>query len=132
MTAPRHAFDITQHRQDLDFVVDTISKRAEMHDKEIDAVEAEALGQKVKNQVKDLLDLWERIANSSSKISLQYQREVGEAPALIFDPLDPELNNQPLEVQKKFKAQRSLRDVEPTVNLWVINPYGNEVEEAGK
>jgi hypothetical protein len=132
MTAPRHAFDITQHRQDLDFVVDTISKRAKMHDKEIDAVEAEALGQKVKNQVKDLLDLWERIANSSSKISLQYQREVGEAPALIFDPLDPELNNQPLEVQKKFKAQRSLRDVEPTVNLWVINPYGNEVEEAGK
>jgi hypothetical protein len=61
-------------------------------------------------------------------IKLQYQREVGEAPPLIFEPLDPELRNQPLEVQKKLKAQRSLRDVEPTVNLWVINPNGYEVE----
>jgi hypothetical protein len=50
---------------------------------------------------------------------------------LLFDPLDPELDNQPLEA-RRFKAQRSLRDVEPTVNLWVINPNGFEVEEEGK
>jgi Helicase conserved C-terminal domain len=130
MTAPPNAIEILQHRQELEFVVDAIAKRAEMHDKELDAEQTEALRQKVRNTVKDLLDLWERIAKD--KIRLQYQREVGEAPPLIFEPLDPELQNQPLEVRKKLKAQRSLRDVEPTVNLWVINPNGYEVEEERK
>jgi hypothetical protein len=126
MTAPPRAIDILQHRQNLDFVVETISKRAEMHDKELDAAESEELRQKVKGRVKDLLDVWEHIAGQ--KITLQYQREVGEAPPLLFDPLDPELERQPLEA-RKFKAQRSLRDVEPTVNLWVRNPDGLEVKE---
>lgn len=125
MTAPPRAIEIIQHRQELEFVVDAIARRAEMHDKELDAAEAEALRQKVRNRVKDLLDVWERIANG--KMSLQYQREVGEAPPLLFDPLDPELDNQPLEA-RKFKVQRSLRDVEPTVNLWVVTPDGLEVE----
>jgi hypothetical protein len=68
---------------------------------------------------------------ASEKGSLQYQREVGEAPPLLFDPLDPDLEKQPA-VARKFKAQRSLRDVEPTVNLWVHNPDGFEVEEEEK
>ncbi|MHC5734914.1 DISARM system helicase DrmA [Nostoc sp.] len=130
MTAPLRAFDITQHRQELEFVVETIAQRAEVCKNDED--DAEETRHKVKGRVKNLLDTWESIANSNGKISLQYQREVGEAPPLIFDPLDPELENQPPEVRKKFKAQRSLRDVEPTVNLWVINPYGYEVEEEGK
>jgi hypothetical protein len=129
MTAPPRAIEILQHRQDLEYVVDAISDRAEMHDKELDAVEAEALRQKVRGRVKDLLDTWEHIA--SQKISLQYQQEVGQAPPLLFDPLDPELEKQPMEA-RKFKAQRSLRDVEPTVNLWVCNPDGFEVEEDEK
>ncbi|MFB2891349.1 DISARM system helicase DrmA [Aerosakkonemataceae cyanobacterium BLCC-F50] len=126
MTAPPRAIDILQHRQELEFVVDAIAQRAEMHDKELDATEAEVLRQKVRGRIKDLLDVWEHIANQ--KISLQYQKEVGEAPPLLFDPLDPELERQPLEA-RKFKAQRSLRDVEPTVNLWVCNPNGLEIKE---
>ncbi|MBW4599045.1 MAG: DISARM system helicase DrmA [Calothrix sp. FI2-JRJ7] len=125
MTAPLGAIEILQHRQELEFVVDAIAKRAEMHDDQ-DEKTTEELRQKVRNKVIDLLDLWQGIAND--KPALQYQREVGLAPPLIFDPLDPELHDQPLEVQQKLKAQRSLRDVEPTVNLWVINPNGHEVE----
>ena len=52
---------------------------------------------------------------------------MGQAPPLLFDPLDPDLDRQPKEV-RKFKAHRSLRDVEPTVNLWLRNPDGFEVE----
>ncbi|MBR8834207.1 MAG: DISARM system helicase DrmA [Stigonema ocellatum SAG 48.90 = DSM 106950] len=129
MTAPTRAIAILEHRRDLEFVMDTIANRAETHDQELDATEAEALRQKVKDRVEDLLNVWERIADQ--KNSLQYQREVGEAPPLLFDPLDPELERLPLE-SRKFKAQRSLRDVEPTVNLWVRNPDGCEVEESEK
>ncbi|MEH2350946.1 MAG: DISARM system helicase DrmA, partial [Nostoc sp.] len=129
MTAPLRAIDILQHRNELNFVIDAIAQRAEMHDKELDGADAETLRQKVRGRVQDLLDLWERIAGE--KINLQYQREVGEAPPLLFDPLDPELEKKPLQ-ERKFKAQRSLRDVEPTVNLWVRNPDGFEVEEEEK
>lgn len=126
MTAPIRAIDILQHRKDLEVVADVVAQRAEMHDKELDAVEADELRQKVKKRTIDLLDTWEHIA--SQKIMLQYQQEVGQAPPLLFDPLDPELERQPLEA-RKFKAQRSLRDVEQTVNLWIRNPDGFEIEE---
>mgnify|MGYP007114317001 CR=1 FL=1 len=73
-----------------------------------------------------LLDAWANIA--AHKGDLQYQREVGVAPPLLFNPLDPELDKQTKEAQQ-FKANRSLRDVEPTVNLWLRNPEGRLVEE---
>jgi hypothetical protein len=50
------------------------------------------------------------------------------APPLLFDPLDPELAKQSREAQQ-FKASRSLRDVEPSVNLWLRNPEGVVVDE---
>ncbi len=127
MTAPLRAIDITQHRPALGFVLETISRRVEIHDRDKTSIEVDEERQKVRKRVQDLLDTWEHIAGQ--KMTLQYQREVGEAPPLLFDPLDPELEKKPLE-ERKFKAQRSLRDVEPTVNLWVRNPDGFEVEEA--
>lgn len=126
MTAPRGAFNINQHRTSLDFVADVISRRAEGHDAQLDRVEAEALRKKVKDRVSGLLDAWANIA--TKKGDLQYQREVGIAPPLLFDPLDPELAKQSAEA-RQFKAGRSLRDVEPAVNLWLRSPEGAAIEE---
>jgi len=125
LTAPRHAVAITSQRKNLDFVLDAISRRAEGHDKELSGQEQEELRKKVRGRVQDLLDTWESIAGRKGE--LQYQREVGVAPPLLFNPLDPDLERQPKEA-RKFKVNRSLRDVEPTVNLWLRNPDGYEVE----
>jgi hypothetical protein len=62
----------------------------------------------------DLLDSWASIAEATGQ--LQYQREVGLARRLLRDPLDPELERLPVR-ERKFRANRSLRDVEPTVKL---------------
>lgn len=126
MTAPRGAFAINKHRQELAWVAELISRRAEAHDMQLGKDEAEALRKKVKDRVTGLLDAWASIA--TRKGDLQYQREVGIAPPLLFAPLDPELARQPREAQQ-FKANRSLRDVEPTVNLWLQTPDGAPVEE---
>lgn len=126
MTAPRDASQINRHKSDLAFVTKVISSRAEQHDTQLGTEESEALRTRVKNRVEGLLDAWSNIA--TKKGDLQYQREVGLAPPLLFDPLDRELEKQPREAQQ-FKAGRSLRDVEPTVNLWLKNPEGGEVEE---
>ena len=126
MTAPLNAIKITEQRSNLDFVADIIAQRSEIHDQDRDAEETEELRLKLKERVNNLLDTWQYIA--SEKGSLQYQQEVGVAPPLLFDPLDPDLQRQP-QPAKKFKAQRSLRDVEPVVNLWVKNPDGLEIDE---
>jgi len=126
MTPPRGALAINQHRTELDFVAEIVSQRAQNHDTQLPREEAEALRSKVKARVLGLLDAWANIA--TQKGDLQYQREMGVAPPLLFDPLDPQLERQTLEA-RQFKAGRSLRDVEPTVNLWLRNPSGFQVEE---
>ncbi|HRI49662.1 MAG TPA: DISARM system helicase DrmA [Pseudomonadota bacterium] len=132
LTAPPRAVAITAHRRPLAFVADVLGRRAERH-QEMTAAEAEALRQKLKGRVNDLLDVWESIAHekSSTGSGLQYQRETGGDPPLLRQPTDPELLKLPLPA-RKFKAARSLRDVEPSVNLWVRNPDGFMVEEESK
>ena len=126
MTAPRAAGEINRYRGQLNYVAEVISRRAETHDAQLAPAAAEALRKQVKDRVEGLLDAWANIA--TKKGDLQYQREVGVAPPLLFDPLDPELAKQSREAQQ-FKAGRSLRDVEPTVNLWLQNPEGVAMEE---
>jgi hypothetical protein len=125
MTHPLRAADVTQHRAELSFVTETIAQRAEMHDGEMDAEDSGKLRQKIRGRVNQLLDAWENIA--ADKGQLQYQQEVGQAPPLLHDFLDADLKKNPNSALNKFKAQRSLRDVEPVVNLWVRNP--DNVEE---
>ncbi len=130
LTAPSHAALILNHRADLDYVADVIAERGEAHDRDLSAAEQEALRTKLKARVKDLLDSWERIAARKHAIGagLQYASEVGRAQPLLYQPLDPELRKQAPPAEK-FKAQRSLRDVEPSVNLWLRRPDGKPEDE---
>jgi hypothetical protein len=126
-TAPRRAIEAANRRAELEFVTDTLAARAERH-ANLPAEEAEELRKKLKTRVDDLLDAWASIAYDKQKTGgLQYQVEEGGAPRLLFDPLDPDLANQPLKA-RKFKAQRSMRNVEPVVNLWVQRMDGGAVE----
>ena len=101
-----------------------VSRRAEGHAK---GEGAEELRQRVRTRARDLLDAWDRIAHSTDGV-LQYAKEVGQAPPLLHEPLDPELRRKPKE-HSHFKASRSLRDVEPTVNLWIRTPDDLDLEE---
>ncbi|MCB9520310.1 MAG: helicase [Myxococcales bacterium] len=125
MTAPASAGDVARLRAELEFVAETISRRAEGHDKELGDKESEQLRQRVKKRVIDLLDTWETIAAETGQ--LQYQSEIGSLQRLLYDPLDSALESRPRHAAK-FKAQRSLRDVEPTVNLRLRTPDGWDAE----
>lgn len=124
LTAPKQAIAISQERQNIQFVVDTISQRAAHHNIDLSKEEAEAERLHLRTAVIDLLDDWEYLA-AEKQGKLQYQQEVGDAPPLLYDCLDPELFKQSFRAQK-FKAQRSLRDVEKSVNLWIERPDGKD------
>ncbi|WP_199247045.1 DISARM system helicase DrmA [[Phormidium] sp. ETS-05] len=120
MTPPVGASQISQYRSQLDAVVETISRRAEAHNPDLHSDASETLRQEIRNQVIDLLDTWQSIADKEKRI--QYNKQETDAvTALLLDVFDPKADEAPQD-QQKFKAQRSLRDVEPTVNLWVREP----------
>jgi hypothetical protein len=76
------------------------------------------------------LDEWEKIAHElhNDGGALKYQvSEAGAPRPLLHQFLDPELQRLP-EVYQRFRANLSLRDVEPTVNLWVNNLDGIALE----
>ncbi len=125
MTPALGASEIHQQRQTLNAVVETISRRAEGHIP-LPAEEAETLRKEVRSQVQELFDTWEVIADREKRLQYNKQEQDLVAP-LLLDASDPEADQAPYE-QQKFKAPRSLRDVEPTVNLWVRDPFGIEIK----
>jgi hypothetical protein len=81
--------------------------------------DAEKLRLSVLARCKRLLDEWQNIADyyRRNNTKLQYQRwEVAGAKRLLYDILDPELSDLRPE-QRDFRAGRSMRDVEPAVDL---------------
>jgi hypothetical protein len=129
MMPPRGAEAILKERAKLEFVIDALARRAEgmLEDK----AEAEALRTRVRARAADLLDEWSKIAHEmhDQGIGLQYQYEVGgQVQRLLYEFLNPELKKLPLR-HRKFRANRSMRDVEPSVNLWVKTFDNVEVEE---
>jgi len=122
MTPPRGAAQIITKRARLNWIVDVIRQRVEKHANKVlphDGTEPQA--NTVAHRVSDLLDAWEGIALDlqASGTKLQYQVErPGQGQRLLYEFLNPEVKSKSLRI-KKFRANRSLRDVEPNVNLWM-------------
>jgi hypothetical protein len=130
MTPPKGATAILQGRSALDFVVQVLSDRAGGH-APLEAVEAETLRQAVRNRAGNLFDDWSHIADDfrNHGTDLQYNpAEAGSARPLLHDFLDPELKMLHTRY-KRFRANRSMRDVEPSVNLWLRTMDNVEIEQ---
>jgi hypothetical protein len=120
LTPPRGAILVDEARSQLGFILDTLAARVEEHDLALDAETRAELRQKLQRFANELLDDWSRIAyeQRNTAANLKYQRfeQVERAHALLRDPLDPELAT--LQAPRgRFKAARSMRDVEPQVLL---------------
>ena len=87
----------------------------------------------MQERARDLLDVWAKVAQEYQNVGtgLQYNpTEAGGAKQLLYDFLSPEVKNLPPDHRHmKFRANRSLRDVEPEVNLWVRTLADEELEE---
>ncbi len=83
----------------------------------------------VQNRVVDLLDSWRKVFDDYHKdgVELQYQKyELKQPKPLLREMLDQEFET---EHHRKFRANRSLRDVEPEVDLFLSTLTGVQVEE---
>lgn len=128
MTPPKGASEILHHRAALDFVVDALTDRAENH-ADLQPADATALRLRVRDRCVDLFDEWSGIAHNYQQngVQLQYQTEVGAANRLLYEFLNPELKIVN-KCFRKFRANRSMRDVEPTINIWLKTSDGIDIE----
>ncbi|MDQ6799475.1 MAG: DISARM system helicase DrmA [Acidobacteriota bacterium] len=120
MTPPRGAEEIAKTRASLEQkILDIFLERVQQQPMDDDE-RAERL-RSVQNRVGDLLDSWRKIFNDYSQagVGLQYQKYESDKPnvkPLLREMLDTEFES---EHHRKFRANRSLRDVEPEVNLFL-------------
>jgi hypothetical protein len=123
MTPPLGAMQVLNERANLEFAVKALAERAQEHSREMQKNDSDRLRLQVRGRCQDLLDSWAKEAQDlqMNGVSLQYNpQEAGGAKQLLYDFLSPELKNLPPTNRKmKFRANRSLRDVEAAVNIWV-------------
>jgi hypothetical protein len=129
LTPPRGALAVAGERPGLDSIGAVLAERARRH-RALSAEEEARINAYLTGRASDLLDSWVRVARRQQDVGarLVYQRnEMADGKALLRQPLedpDPDLGQD----GRKFKAPRSLRDVEPSVNVFVKQLDGVEIE----
>lgn len=130
MVEPLGAGQIREQRESLNFVTETLSDRVASLDFK-PPEEKEIVKERLQRQIKDLFDAWWRVNDyySQNNSRLQYQREVNDAQNLLRDFFATDLDESPIRRElEKFKVNRSMRDVEPSVNLWVKTLGGQSID----
>ncbi len=119
MTSARGAERIIDERSRLGFVAAEFRDRVQRYADGTPA-ETDRAAARIGQRVEDLLDEWGQIALDYRQdgVGLQYQVEEGGARRLLYEFLHPELRAL-LRQPWRFRANRSMRDVEASVNLWV-------------
>ena len=96
-----------------------------------DEAEREERLRSVQNRIVDLLDSWRKVFEDyrAADVAMQYQKyELAQPRPLLQEMLDEAFES---EHHEKFRANRSLRDVEPDVNLFLKDLSGIQIEDRG-
>jgi len=123
LTPPLGASGVVRVRASLEELAMRFAERAQNHSVGMATADAQRLREQVLARCRSLLDDWVEIAEQFSRKNtrLQYQPwEDKSAQRLLYDILDPDLESLP-PVQRKFRANRSMRDVESSVDINVRN-----------
>jgi hypothetical protein len=121
LTKPGGAGEILTERPNTQNIPDLFAQRAGQHRLTgvgEDPAELEQLREHVRQRCLDLLDTWLQLANLSQQngAMLQYGTEISNQPPLLHGFLDPQLPH-PKEKYRLFRSNRSMRDVEPPVDI---------------
>lgn len=119
LTPPRGAEHLAEARPALDTRLLAVFEERVRHLPMENEDEREERLRSVHARVLELLDSWRRVLEGYREVGveLQYQRyETKQPQPLLREMLDQEFDS---EHHRRFRANRSLRDVEPEVNLFL-------------
>jgi hypothetical protein len=131
MTPPKGAEAALRLREKLSEIVNYLGDRAYEHAAGSNSELRERFRTQLRERATKLLDEWVNLVVDYQRddVSLQYNiSEAGGAKPLLRTFLDPELKSLPRR-HRLFRANRSMRDVEPSVNLRLKTLDGFDVTE---
>ena len=130
MTPPQGVERIADLRAGLEVrLLETFLERVRQQPMDDDDERNERL-RSVQNRVVDLLDSWRKVFDDYqlAGVPMQYQKyELDKRKPLLREMLDETFES---DHHRKFRANRSLRDVEPEVNLFLHDLSGRQVEDS--
>ena len=130
LSPPRGVEQIAQVRAALETRLITVFRERVNRQEFADANERDERLLAVQNRIVDLLDAWQTIVDDyqQATVAVQYQEYETRSTArpLLRNTLEKQFDS---ENERKFRASRSLRDVEPDVNLYLRDANNQLVEE---
>lgn len=129
LTPPEGVRQITELRKELEQRLLSIFLERVRQQPFADEAERQERLRSVQSRIVDLLDSWRKIFEDyrMNGVEMQYQKyELSQPKPLLRDMLESGFES---EDHRKFRANRSLRDVEPEVNLFLKDLNSTEVED---
>jgi len=126
MTRPAQAQAILQAGEGLKALADVVADRAEAH-ADLSSEQSAQLRQLVVSAVGTLYDAWKKVAQrlKNEGTGLQYQEHEEKGPRHLLYTAE-QLRTVENPPSKQFKAERSMRGVEPTVRIWLHEDQDEE------
>ena len=126
LTPTPAARDVEAHRAATDAIAGAVGDRAQHH---ADGLPADA-GRAVQRRVRSLFDDWAALAREAGEVGVTFGYARGRnehvSTPLLREMIDPDRDTLTGR-QLRFRAPRSLRDVEPGVLLGIKTPEGRDV-----
>ncbi len=126
LTPMRAAREVERHGSETKALAEAVGARAQGHAEGLPA----GFGDDVRDRVRSLIDGWTALAHDAGQggVSFGYARgrEGGVSTPLLREMIDPDRDTLN-ELQLRFRAPRSLRDVEPGVLLGIKTPEGRDI-----
>ena len=126
LTPTPAARDVEAHRAETDAIAGVVGDRAQHH---ADGLPADA-GQAVQRRVQSLFDDWAALAREAGEVGVTFGYARGRnepvSTPLLREMIDPDRDTLD-DRQLRFRAPRSLRDVEPGVLLGIKTPEGRDI-----
>ena len=126
LTPTPAARDVETHRAETDAIAGAVGDRAQHH---ADGLPADA-GRTVQRRVQSLFDDWAALAREAGEVGVAFGYARGRnepvSTPLLREMIDPDRDTLD-DRQLRFRAPRSLRDVEPGVLLGIKTPEGRDI-----
>ena len=127
LTPTPAARDVEAHRTATDAIAGAVGDRAQHH---ADGLPADA-GRAVQRRVQSLFGDWAALAREAGEVGVTFGYARGRnehvSTPLLREMIDPDRDTL-TDRQLRFRAPRSLRDVEPGVLLGIKTPEGRDID----
>ena len=125
LTPSLAARDVERYGSETQDIANVVSDRARNHSDSVSPQDVDY----VRRRVQSLIDDWAKLAHEAGQdgVSFGYaRRDAGVSTPLLREMIDPD-RHMLNDTQLRFRAPRSLRDVEPSVLLGIKTPEGQDL-----